>query len=79
MSAQTPKVFHENKCDYINCEEPVAPEELNYKEGQRLCQKHAAEANALVDAGKFAELVVWWIKAKGGPEAVAKLLDAIDT
>lgn len=65
------------KCDYINCEEPVAPEELNYS--QRLCQKHAAEANALVDAEKFAELVVWWIKAKGGPEAVAKLLDAIDT
>ena len=66
-------------CTYIGCEEPIAPEEMAYKASSRLCQKHAAEMNKLLDENQFAELLIWLIKATGGPEAVAKLLDAIDT
>lgn len=67
------------KCAYFDCEEPALDEEQVYKEGSRLCAKHAAEVNALVDSGEFAKLLVWWINAKGGPAKLAELLNSTDT
>lgn len=69
-----------SNCAYFGCQEPVTDEEeLTYTEATRLCSKHAAEANALVESGNFVKLLVWWINAKGGPEKIAALLNSTDT
>ena len=61
------------KCDYHECNESVCKrDEKLAPPALQFCAEHSKECDVLARSDNIAELVRFWINAKGGPELLAR-------